>query len=115
MLARISEIIDGRMRQGDLVVRYGGEEICVLVPDSRKHNAARVADDIRKQIEDTIFNFGGNDVSVTVSAGVAQSDGRSTALVSDVLKKADKALYDAKAAGRNRVVIYEDENTMLPV
>lgn len=105
VLAQVCSTISGRMRQTDIVVRYGGEEICVVVPESRKHNAARVAEDIRAQIASDVYNCDGSKVSVTVSAGVAQSDG-SNQTIKDVIKRADEALYTAKQAGRNRVSVY---------
>lgn len=106
VLAGVAKIIAGRMRQRDLVVRFGGEEICVIVPDSNGRNTARVAEDIRCQVAGAVFDLDNQPVSVTVSAGVAQSGG-AIVTVADVLKNADKALYEAKGAGRNRVFTYE--------
>ena len=105
VLSRVSALISGRMRGGDVVVRYGGEEICVVVADSRGYNTVRVAEDIRLQVSGERFVQNGDVVNVTVSAGVAQSD-ENASTVYQVLKHADEALYEAKKAGRNRVSLY---------
>ncbi|WP_158498634.1 diguanylate cyclase [Martelella endophytica] len=105
VLAEVAAIIANRMRGGDLVVRYGGEEICVVVAESLARNTIRVAEDIRQQIESADFEVNGRHVTVTVSAGVAESSAGMPS-VYNVLRKADEALYEAKGAGRNNVQLY---------
>ncbi|MBB4122336.1 GGDEF domain-containing protein [Martelella radicis] len=102
VLARFAEIITRRIRGSDIVVRYGGEEFCVILNDALLSNAARIAEDIRGQLADEIFS---HDVRVTVSAGVAQSSAAVPSVYS-VIKQADQALYEAKGNGRNRVEIH---------
>lgn len=89
----------------DVVARYGGEEVVVLVPDSPVDGARAVAERIREQVESTPFPIhqGARTVPVTVSIGVAarQVGDKSGA---DIMKRADLALYRAKEEGRNRVV-----------
>ncbi|QQM31958.1 diguanylate cyclase [Martelella lutilitoris] len=104
VLARFAEIISRRIRGSDLVVRYGGEEFCVILNDALLSNAARIAEDIRQQLAGEVF---GGDVTVTVSAGVAQSS-EDEPSVYPVIKNADKALYEAKRDGRNRVAIHAE-------
>ena len=89
----------------DVVARYGGEEIVVLVPDTALEGARPVAERIREQVESAPFLIHGGTrrVPVTVSIGVAArqvGDARGA----DILKRADLALYRAKKEGRNRVV-----------
>ena len=89
----------------DVVARYGGEEIVVLVPDTALEGARPVAERIREQVEAAPFLIHGGTrrVPVTVSIGVAArqvGDARGA----DILKRADLALYRAKKEGRNRVV-----------
>ncbi len=102
VLARFAEIITRRIRGSDIVVRYGGEEFCVILNDALLGNAARIAEDIRRQLAEEIFS---HDVMVTVSAGVAQSSATVPSVYS-VIKQADQALYEAKRNGRNRVEIH---------
>jgi two-component system cell cycle response regulator len=89
----------------DVVARYGGEEVVVLVPDTPVEGARAVAERIREQVETVAFPIQGGQaaVRVTVSIGVAArqvGDERGA----DVLKRADRALYQAKEEGRNRVI-----------
>jgi two-component system cell cycle response regulator len=89
----------------DVVARFGGEEIVVLVPDTPLDGARNVAERIREQVETVPFPIhgGARRIAVTVSIGVAArqpGDGSGA----DILKRADLALYRAKDEGRNRVV-----------
>ena len=89
----------------DLACRMGGEEFVVVMPDTDGDTAGKVAERIRAQIADTPFTVGGDAaaIAVTVSVGVsAMTQGADT--VEAMLKRADLALYEAKNAGRNRVV-----------
>jgi two-component system, cell cycle response regulator len=89
----------------DVVARYGGEEIVVLVPDTPLEAAKAVAERIRERVEATPFPIhrGTRGVEVTVSIGVAAREGGDM-LGNEILKRADLALYRAKEEGRNRVV-----------
>ncbi|GAA4987102.1 diguanylate cyclase [Kineococcus glutinatus] len=92
-------------REGDTVARYGGEEFVVLLPGAGAEAAARRAEEIRARCEAARVPVGGDvRLSVTVSAGVAvfPADGVDAR---GVLAAADAALYAAKAAGRNRVLV----------
>jgi two-component system cell cycle response regulator len=89
----------------DVVARYGGEEVVVLVPDTSLEVAKAVAERIREQVEIVPFSIqaGKRTIGVTVSIGVAaRQAGDQTG--ADVLKRADLALYRAKQEGRNRVI-----------
>jgi two-component system cell cycle response regulator len=90
----------------DVVARFGGEEVVVLVPDTPLDGARAVAERIREQVEAVPFPIhgGARRVTVTVSIGVAARQPGDTSGV-DILKRADLALYRAKEEGRNRVVV----------
>ncbi|MDH6229486.1 two-component system cell cycle response regulator [Mesorhizobium soli] len=98
-----------RLRQNvrgiDLACRYGGEEFVVVMPDTEGHIAEKVAERIRAEIASTPFAVGkgGQTLDVTVSVGVSSLK-RGSDTVADMMKRADVALYEAKSAGRNRVV-----------
>lgn len=93
------------LRDTDLIGRYGGEEFVVLLPETDAEMALVVAERIRNQCSTQ------PDIApVTVSIGVVSSpaanpDQLATHLLEDMIQRADKALYQAKAAGRNRVEI----------
>lgn len=90
----------------DLVARMGGEEIVVVLPDTGRDAAYRVAERIRERVEGTPFAVQNNtrDIKVTVSVGVSNRRA-GDASSADMMKRADDALYRAKADGRNRVIV----------
>ena len=104
VLREFSGILLTRFRSADLVARYGGEEFVVILEGSTVANAARVAEEIRLDLEARVVR-GPDDqeVRVTVSAGCAQID-PSKPTREALIEQADIALYAAKRAGRNRVV-----------
>jgi two-component system cell cycle response regulator len=89
----------------DLACRFGGEEFVVVMPDTDAAIAKIVAERIRAEIERTPFTVGtdGRTVNVTISIGVSSLHHGSDR-IEDLMKRADVALYEAKSAGRNRVV-----------
>ncbi len=102
VLEKISSILLESIRDIDYVGRYGGEEFLIILPETPKKGAINVAERIRKKIEDTEFNIISPPLRVTISFGVASlEDGIKTS--TNLLKKADEALYRAKEKGRNRV------------
>jgi diguanylate cyclase (GGDEF)-like protein len=108
-LRRIARVIaDGVSRVADVVIRYGGEEFAVILPDTGSEGAYNRAETIRQSMtEDLNFCWGGETINVTVSIGAATvaSGGRVTA--TDMIDAADKALYEAKQSGRNKVAYRE--------
>jgi two-component system cell cycle response regulator len=90
----------------DLVARMGGEEIVVVLPDTTLEAAHAVAERIRERVEAEAFAIHSNarQIPVTVSIGVA-SRRAGDASSAEMMKRADDALYRAKAAGRNRVIV----------
>jgi diguanylate cyclase (GGDEF)-like protein len=95
-------ILRTQLRSGDCCCRYGGEEFAVLLPNTPVEGAFRIAERIRTKLESTAGPTGG---PVTISCGVAAyPDDAETAQA--VLEAADRALYAAKRAGRNRTVVY---------
>lgn len=88
------------VRTTDLVGRYGGEEFCVVLPETSAAGAHRVAEKLREAVGVL------PDPVPTISVGLALWEPRSS--VDDLLRRADQALYKAKEAGRNRTVVYGD-------
>lgn len=89
------------LRQADLMARVGGEEFAVVVPDTNLDGATLLAERVRLAVADQALAEGGDMIRVTLSAGVSAL-APTDSTVDDVLKRADQALYSAKAAGRNR-------------
>ena len=102
-LEQVARIITGHVRPRDLIARFGGEEFCVLLPDTLAADAAEVAQRLRQAVADESSNL---PEAVTVSIGVAAVAGGHTPMeLALVLARADQALYRAKLDGRNTVRI----------
>ena len=109
VLIHVARLIRTHCRVSDIAARYGGEEFIVLHPSVDRQNAFKVAERIRKVVEATPFSHEEEEIIVTLCAGVVDTQGRGDfKRIDDILGLADKALYRAKDAGRNRVVIFEE-------
>ena len=106
ILIQLGQILRQSVRSSDMAARFGGEEFVVMMLSAGKEQALASSENLRKIIESTEFRIPGHPspLKVTISGGVAMYplDGDST---SDLLRKADDALYEAKRTGRNRVVL----------
>lgn len=100
VLVTVARAMRDRLRAEDYVGRLGGEEFLALLPDSDADAAGEVADALRATVADAGIVAGGEEVHITVSAGHATWDGE---LPEELLKRADDAMYRAKAAGRDAV------------
>jgi len=109
ILMRLGEILRKSVRSSDIVARFGGEEFVVLMTSASRQQAHSFGENLRKTIESTEFKIPGKEfpLKMTISGGVATfpKDGDSTA---DLLRVADKALYDAKQKGRNRIAVTQE-------
>lgn len=105
VLVVASSILMEMARQYDEVGRYGGEEFAILLPNATIDGAAAVAERIREKIASTSVEVDGQMISMTASFGVACYPAPGIDDLNDLLKAADKALYEAKESGRNKVVL----------
>jgi len=107
ILKELSNILKRNIREIDTVARFGGEEFIVLLPDTDKNGAMAVGEKLRKMAESQRFTEtqSAQSTPVTISVGLASypDDVRE---LDDLIDHADIALYDAKDAGRNRVIAY---------
>jgi diguanylate cyclase (GGDEF)-like protein len=102
VLEHVAAVIAAQARQADSVGRYGGDEFIIVAPQSALAGAAQAAERLRLAMEAEHIHARASNLRVTLSIGVAASTSEDVA-VSDVLARADRALYRAKARGRNRV------------
>jgi diguanylate cyclase (GGDEF)-like protein len=109
VLRDVSSLLTKDMREVDTVARYGGEEFVIILPETPVTSAIRVAQRIRRSVEQAKF-FAGSAADVerlTISLGIA-SYPQDARFKRDLIECADAALYDAKSRGRNQVMLYSD-------
>ena len=113
VLKTIAKVIRCQLREYDIAGRYGGEEFSILLPFTKINEAQMVAERLRKTIEDKVIDISKinpdseiKTIKVTLSLGVYEMKENDNEC--DLLIKADKALYQAKNTGRNKVVINDD-------
>lgn len=105
VLKHIGTLLLQRLRPADKVGRYGGEEFCIILPETGRSEAAYVAESIRAQVAAEPFTGDGHPIAISVSIGVAAL--RAEKDSTDLYRTADRRLYTAKQWGRNRVC-FED-------
>ncbi len=101
-LREIAQILKEGVRETDTVARYGGEEFVIVMPETHLDGAAFRAETLRKMVERKEFPGQNGPLRITISIGVAAYQSGSA---NDLIGAADRALYQAKDAGRNRVMI----------
>lgn len=102
-LKTVAATLHSNIRSGDILGRMGGEEFAVALVAASSHSGGMIAEKLRHAIEAVQFIWEGKHVPLTASFGVAEYQGEASLL--EVIDKADKAMYRAKEAGRNRVVV----------
>jgi len=103
VLKAISKSLQDAVREQDFVSRWGGEEFLILLPETEIEGAQILADRIRGMIEEQIIEYNGFQVSITMTFGVVVNE--DDEIIEDIIKKADKALYEGKNRGKNCVIL----------
>ena len=104
VLASIANIASSSIREGDILLRYGGEEFLCVLPGASQHDALMVAERMRIMVMDSHVNNLEQEIKVTISLGVATYPCENILDSDQLVKLADEAMYVAKNTGRNRVV-----------
>lgn len=103
VLKKIAQIMKNNVRGSDVICRWGGEEILIVLPACGQNEARRVAEKIRKEIEKTEINYNNKKIQVTVTMGICESKPELTS--DEMICIADQKLYIGKQRGKNCVVI----------
>lgn len=106
VLKTVSDLMKSSFRKTDLLYRYGGEELVMIMPETNIEGALIPVQRLRKAIEDYAFEYNGVKAKVTASIGLTMNFVEFKN-ATELLKSADEALYKAKESGRNRVIIHE--------
>jgi diguanylate cyclase (GGDEF)-like protein len=103
-LREVSACVKGSIRKEELFARYGGEEFVIVLPETTLDSGRLVAERIRSLLERHPFQYEGKAYPVTISVGVTATTGGELLTPHDLIRQADEKLFQAKNAGRNRVV-----------
>ncbi|HLO78427.1 MAG TPA: diguanylate cyclase [Magnetospirillum sp.] len=107
VLRAVAQVLRNTVRPYDVVYRYGGEEFLICLPGTTVETGSQALERIRQAIAALVLTDDkGNPIPVTATFGLAEVDADTS--VDDAIEQADKALYDGKRQGRNRVVVYSE-------
>ncbi len=104
----VSKLLLESKREIDIGGRYGGEEFCVILPETDQQGARHFAERLRKSVEQQVIDYEGQKIHCTISLGIAQIDEQTGGHLA-WLEQADKALYHSKESGRNRTSLFPIE------
>ena len=106
ILSEVANIIRNSIRDYDILCRYGGEEFILLLRGAiLLADTEKLCGRIRRQIQDRNFEYGGVSIKLTISIGACFQDDTNELTIEDIISKADKALYESKKHGRNRITM----------
>lgn len=104
VIKSIATLCKQRIRQTDIIGRYGGEEFLILTPNTDLNQALVIAEDLRRLVEKKVIHYNGQSIMVKISIGVASTLAVSKKQsLTELINESDKALYEAKNSGRNKV------------
>jgi len=108
VLKEVAATISSEKRESDIAVRYGGEEFILLMPHTSSISALILAERVRIAIANHVLEYEGQTISITISGGIASYplDG---ADLSEILSTADRAVYQAKGAGKNLIALFKED------
>jgi diguanylate cyclase (GGDEF)-like protein len=104
VLSQMAKTIHDSMREGDIPVRYGGEEFLLILPGASISDSKKMAERLRRLLSDLVVTHLSSQINFTVSIGVASFPECDVNKIEDLVCAADSALYEAKEGGRNQVI-----------
>ena len=106
VLRRVADALKGNIRETDFAARFGGDEFCILLPQTSPAEAVQTALRIRKRVSGMSVSDASYHMQVTVSIGVDSFDGRQASSVEQLRRNANRALQEAKRRGKNQVWLF---------
>ena len=103
VLRELARVVQERIRRDEVFARYGGEEFVIVLPETSLTGALALAENLRQRVGSHVFVFQNERIPVTISIGCSQIVKEDKA-GADLIQRADEKLYEAKRAGRNRVI-----------
>jgi len=113
VIKMVGELLKSNVRATDVVARYGGDELAVMLIETSAKSSHEVAEKLKLEIGSHIFQWQTTELSVSVSIGLATAPAPGIQEVSHLVEAADRALYQAKRAGRNAVVVFGQDETVI--
>jgi len=104
ILIQVSKIAKQALREGDIFIRYGGEEFMAILPGASTADIKLVAERFRRMVQESSLKHLNQEIKVTISIGITSYPENDASKMEDLIEKADQALYHAKETGRNRVI-----------
>ncbi|MGI6622068.1 MAG: response regulator [Acetivibrionales bacterium] len=108
LLKELADFVGRSIRKCDSIFRYGGDEFIIILPDTDDKKAYEIIERLRREFDNKPVYIDGEELHVTFSAGIKQITGKERN-IEQIINDADKAMYQAKKGGRNKVVVYEEE------
>lgn len=105
VLLRLARVTRGVLREGDILVRYGGEEFLAILPGASRNDVTNIGERIRHKVSESVLSDGDDSVKVTISIGGISYPENDVPNETELINRADQALYQAKESGRNCVVM----------
>lgn len=105
VLKRVATVLSELLRPEQMFARIGGDEFVIVVPETTLAGARTLAEKLRERVDELDYHYGGIPVTVSCSFGVAELDANMDR-AEDLFEAADRALYQAKDGGRDRVIVY---------
>jgi diguanylate cyclase (GGDEF)-like protein len=111
VLRKLGRILKQNTRASDIAARWGGDEFVLLAPDTDSKSAYLIGERIRSQVEHCRLKIAGRELNISLSVGVAEYPGHASS-VTELIKRADEAMYNAKGLGKNQVCVYPDNGNV---
>jgi diguanylate cyclase (GGDEF)-like protein len=110
VLSRLGKILKRNTRASDVAARWGGDEFLLLAPDTDSQGASLIGERIRSQVEQCRPTIAKQEISISVSVGIASYPAHASRLT-ELIKRADQAMYNAKGLGKNQVCVFWNGKT----